>query len=99
MSDQENVTAADYVILEDNCQYFYTMRPFELKNVLGNIIAVLREFIFMKIEGESEHSCYKLYKTKDGNWYDIEELKYAGENNKLRSLKAAIDLKETAIIS
>ena len=40
-----------------------------------------------------QFSC-KLYKTKEGNWYDIEEAKIDTEKGILRMLKSAIEAKE-----
>ena len=45
---EEDIAVTNYVILEDNSRYFYTVRPFELRNALGNIVAVLKEFVFIK---------------------------------------------------
>ena len=82
------------ITLEDNRQFYYTINPYELTNALGNIIAVLQEYSFTK-KGDNygEFSC-KLYKTKDGNWYDIEEAKMVCEKTTLRMLKWAIEMKE-----
>ena len=76
---------------EDNSQFYYTIKPYELTNALDNVIAVLQEYAFTK-EGDDngQFSC-KLYKTKEGNWYDKEEEKPAANNNILRALKLAID--------
>ena len=77
------------IILEDNSQYFYTVRPFEITNALGAVIAVLDEYSITNINGE----IYKLYKTKEGNWYDISETIPVENNAFLRALKLAIDKK------
>lgn len=92
---EENVATTNYVILEDNSQYSYTVHPFELRNALGNIVAVLKEFVFTKSQDSAEHNCYKLYQTKEGNWYDIADLKSPVEYNLLRRLKTAMDMKKT----
>ncbi len=82
------------IILEDNSQFYYTISPYELTNALGCIIAVLQEYNFIKMgDNDGQFSC-KLYKTKDGNWYDIEEAKMLAEKGILRMLKSAIDAKE-----
>ncbi len=76
--------------MEDGRQFFYTVQPFEMKNILGAVVAVLNEHLFTKKENSET---YKLYRTKDGNWYDIND-----ENDDktaiLRMLKVAIDNKE-----
>jgi hypothetical protein len=80
------------IVLEDNSHFYYTTAPYELKNALGSTIAVLEEFNFTKKEEQNPFTC-KLYKTKEGNWYDIEEAEVA-EQKILRMLKLAIDTKE-----
>jgi len=81
------------IALEDNSQYYYTISPFELKNALGSTVAVLQEYSFTAKETGTPLTC-KLYKTDEGNWYDIEEIKVAAEKNILRLLKSAIDSKD-----
>ena len=80
------------IILEDGNKYFYSVNPFELKNALGYAVAVLHEYSFSK-DGDGIFSV-KLYRTEDGNWYDIEESKIEGGKNIIRLLKSAIDSKE-----
>jgi hypothetical protein len=36
------------IILEDGSHFYYTIKPFELTNALGNVIAVLQEYTFIK---------------------------------------------------
>lgn len=90
MSREIDTTKTNRVILEDNTEYLYSIKPFELRNTLGAIIAVLQEFTFSKI-GANDRSCYKLYKTREGNWYDIGDLKSSVDYSVLRRLKAAMD--------
>lgn len=80
--------------LEDNSQFYYTISPYELTNTLGNIIAILQEYNFTKKDDNSGQFSCKLYRTKEGNWYDIEVEKIATEKGILRLLKSAIDAKE-----
>ena len=83
-------------ILEDNSQFYYTIKPYELTNALGNIIALLREYNFTKKDdNQGKFSC-KLYKTKEGNWYDFEDTKIITEKGVLRMLKSAVDAKENS---
>ena len=89
---------SNQIILEDNSLFYYTITPYELTNALGNIIAVLQEYNFTeKDDNRGQFSC-KLYKTKEGNWYDIEEAKIDTEKGILRMLKSAIDAKENSTI-
>ncbi|MGG9963033.1 hypothetical protein [Ferruginibacter sp. SUN106] len=85
------------ITLEDNSQFYYTVKPYELTNALGNVIAVLQEYTFTKKEEHDPLTC-RLYKTKEGNWYDIEEAKILAEKSVLRMLKSAIDMKEGNVI-
>jgi hypothetical protein len=81
--------------LEDQSSYYYSIKPFELKNMLGNIAAVLQEYNFT-MKGDNTNSvCVKLYKTKEGNWYDLEDSPFTGAKGTLRMLKSAIDLVES----
>ena len=84
--------------LEDNSQFYYTITPYELTNALGSIIAVLQEYNFTKKDDNNGQIFCKLYKTKEGNWYDIEEAKILTEKGILRMLKSAIDAKENDTI-
>lgn len=75
MRDSLKHIFSNQVVLEDGSVFYYSVFPYELKNALGNIIAVLQEYNFTK-EGDNngQLSC-KLYRTKEVNWYDIEEMK------------------------
>ena len=88
---------SNQIILEDNSQFYYTITPYELTNALGNIIAVLQEYNFTKKDDNNGQFSCKLYRTIEGNWYDIEEAKIFTEKSILRILKSAIDAKENSI--
>jgi hypothetical protein len=75
------------ISLEDGSQYSYSVQPFEMKNALGNIVAVLEEYIFTKKDSPLS---YKIYRTKDGNWYEVKEPTSVAEYSVLRALKSAI---------
>jgi hypothetical protein len=85
---------SNQITLEDNSQFYYTINPCELTNALGNIIAVLKEYNFTKKDDTNEPFCCKLYRTEEGNWYDIEEAKMVTEKGTLRMLKSTVDAKE-----
>ena len=85
---------ANLIILEDKNQFHYTVKPYELTNSLGNVVAILQEYTFTKSDSNSGEFLYKLYKTKEGNWYDVEETTIVAGKNILRMLKSAIDTKE-----
>jgi hypothetical protein len=81
------------IVLNNNQRFHYTVRPFELKNSLGKVIALLQEYEITSSATVFDQSSYKLYKTKEGNWYEIES-----ENSKpdkiIRELKSAINFVE-----
>jgi hypothetical protein len=97
MNSEFTITKTNQVILEDNSQFFYTIKSFELKNSLGNIVAVLKEYAFTKDGESNERFCHKLYKTKDGNWYEINDKISSDEYDILRRLKVAIDTQKPAL--
>jgi hypothetical protein len=89
---------SNQIILEDNSLFYYTITPYELTNALGNIIAVLQEYNFTKKDDNRGQFSCKLYKTKEGNWYDFEEMKMDTENIVLGMLKSAIYAKENEAV-
>jgi len=88
------VTPTNRIILEDNTEYLYSVNPFGLNNALGKTVAILEEYIFTKNEEAADQPVFKLYKTKEGNWYDLNEINTYNEPRILRQLKTAIDLIE-----
>lgn len=90
---------SNQIILEDNSLFYYSIKPYELTNALGNIIAVLQEYNFTKKDDNNGKFSCKLYKTKEGNWYDFEDAKIGSEKGILRMLKSAIDAIERKEIS
>ena len=85
---------SNQIILEDNSLFYYSVKPYELTNPLGNIIAVLQEYNFTKKDDNNGKFSCKLYKTKEGNWYDISDSIPLENNAIFRDLKLAIDSKE-----
>lgn len=86
------------ITLEDNSQFYYTINPYELTNALGNIAAVLQEYSFTKKDDNSSEFSCKLYKTKEGNWYDLDDEKMVNGKTLSRMLKSAIDNKENSSV-
>ena len=85
---------SNQVILEDKTIFYYTVLPYELKNPLGNVVAVLQEYNFTKKDEANEPITCKLYKTKEDNWYDLEENNATPGQALTRMLKASIYEKE-----
>ncbi len=75
------------IILEDKSEYFYSVKPFQILNALGAVKAILEEYVITNDGGE----IYKLYKTKEGSWYDISNTSPVENGATLRALKLAID--------
>ena len=94
MRDALNNLFSNQITLEDRSQFYYTISPYELTNSLGNIIAVLQEYNFANPVGFNGQFSGKLYKTKEGNWYDIEDVNIFSDKGIVRMLKSAIDIKE-----
>ena len=87
------------ITLEDNNLFYYTITAYELTNTLGYVVAVLQEYNFSKSGNKNEQFSCKLYKTKEGNWYDIENVISIEQKTIFRMLKSAIDRKEIASVS
>lgn len=74
------------IILEDGREFFYTIKQVEITNALGATVAVLDEYFITDSAGDN----YKLYKTNEGNWYDVPEVNKRVDNSVLMGLKTAI---------
>jgi hypothetical protein len=94
MNESLTTPYSNQVINEDNYQFYYNVKPYELSNALGHMITVLQEYNFIKTDDIFGQLFGKLYKTKEGNWDDLEESKMVTEKKILRMLKSAIDAKE-----
>ncbi len=78
------------IVVENGDKYYYSVKPFDLTNSLGNVVALLQQYSF-SINDSTE---YKLYKTKEGNWYDLDHAGAHADSAVVRMLKSAIDKKE-----
>jgi len=87
---------SNQITLEDNSQFYYTIKPYELTNALGNVIAALQEYSFSKNDCNSGDFSCKLYKTIEGNWYDLPETNKGIDNSVIMGLKLAVDTHEFA---
>ena len=75
------------IILSNNERFSYTIKQVEITNILGAAVAVLDEYFVTNSVGEN----YKLYKTKEGNWYDAAEANKGVNKSILLALKLKID--------
>ena len=85
------------VILSNNTRFFYSTRSMELTNAIGAIVAVLKEYNFMPAENHLGEPVCKLYKTEEGNWYDMPAAPVTRASLVLWQLKSAIDQKEASL--
>ncbi len=79
------------IVLTDNSRFTYAIKQVEITNILGAAVAVLDEYFITDLSGKT----YKLYKTKEGNWYDVPETNNGVDKSVLRMLKSSFDAKET----
>ena len=91
MNSNKGPGAVNKIILDNNRIYYYIVRPFDLIDTVGNCIAILQEYIFTKSCENTEEIFYKLYKTKDGTWYEINDMNLLGDYHDRWLLKTAID--------
>ena len=75
------------ITLEDGRHFSYTITPAEIANSLGAAVAVLDEYLITDSSGNT----YKLYKTNEGNWYDITEANESVNKGILMELKIGIE--------
>ncbi len=80
-------------ILEDKREFFYFIRPFEITNALGVIIAILDEYFITNKDGD----IFKLYKTNEGNWFDLPDVNASDNYSVLRQLKVALDKSKSQV--
>ncbi|HEU5054280.1 MAG TPA: hypothetical protein VFT78_14270 [Hanamia sp.] len=92
------IVSSKEIVLDNNQRFHYTVHPFEMKNPLGEAVALLQEYEITSSSTVSEEPFYKLYKTKEGNWYEIEN-----QNSKpdkiIRELKLRINSIESDLES
>lgn len=77
------------ITVRDGSQYFYTTATFNAANPLGIVKATLVEYALFNNGNTGDPVC-KLYKTNDGNWYDLPS-ENALNATQTVSLKRAID--------
>ena len=97
MIPNPRIQSKNEIILSDNSKFFYTISPFEMTDVLGHVVAILQEYNFIKTDENNDEHSYKLYRTKDGTWYEINSIKGSEENNILRLLKTAFGFEENPV--
>ncbi len=72
----------------------------EVKNPLGVVVAVLKEYIISSTKEENLNDVIcRICKTKEGSWYDLEETEQPGIRLLLPHFKSAIDKAEERAVS
>lgn len=87
----------EVIILVDGTHFYYSKNPANITNSLGAVVAVLQEYLVINNSEKNATVICKLYKTKEGNWYDKTDEKITIDKQLLRQLKSAIDDKENAL--
>lgn len=85
-----NVFGKELILDNGNC-YLYTIQPYQMKNVLGAEVAVLDEYSFTR---KSTSEIFKLYRTKEGNWYNLDENADTTQTQLFLEIKTAISVYE-----
>ncbi len=85
-----NVFGKELILDNGNC-YLYTIQPYQMKNVLGAEVALLNEYSFTR---KSTSETFKLYRTKEGNWYNLDENTDTTQTQLFLEIKTAISVYE-----
>jgi len=72
--------------------YTYSIKPVDITNALGAVMGTLTEYNLSGSAGDN----ILLYRTKEGNWYDMKQSGSPFKNAMIQALKSAIDKLETA---
>ncbi|MEI2822679.1 MAG: hypothetical protein V9F02_04535 [Chitinophagaceae bacterium] len=86
----KNVFGKELILDNGDC-YLYTIQPYQMKNVLGTEVAVLDEYSFNR---KNTSETFKLYRTKEGNWYNLDENKDTIQTRLFLEIKTAISVYE-----
>ena len=74
-------------VLSDSSRIAYTVKQVEMTNILGKSVAVLEEY---SVSFETGEIC-KLFRTTEGNWYDMPDTNKAVNRRKIMFLKVAFE--------
>jgi hypothetical protein len=90
MNDAPNILSASLQVAVNGLQYRYSIRDTELCNPLETVMATLKEYSLSGSAGDQ----FTLYKTTEGNWYDIKASESPFKHAIAVALKTAIDQQE-----
>lgn len=90
MNENPNSIITSQQVSVNGLLYSYIIQDAQINNALGAVIATLTEY---KLSGSAGDSI-SLYKTSEGNWYDMKQTDSPFKNAIIVALKTAIDQKE-----
>ena len=90
MNETPNSISTSQQVSVNGLHYSYTIQDAEITNALGIVIATLIEYRLSGSAGDS----ISLYRTSEGNWYDMKQSDSPFKNAIMLALKTAIDQKE-----
>lgn len=93
MRDQLKTSLGKQILLDDGRKFQYVITKVEVQNVLGVVAAVLQEYFITSEDG----LVYKLYKTREGNWYDLDSQNSPLVQTILQRLKRVVEEVESEI--
>ncbi len=82
------------VLNTSNQTLYYSTAETEIRNPIGKVSATLIEYVITADKEDAEDIFCKLYKTKEGFWYDPVYSAEQVDNITKHSIKAAIDAAE-----
>lgn len=98
MNQRDTLVTSPSIVLPNNEVYYYEIGVYEMKNMLGNTVAILQEYVLTKEGERSSEALMKLYKTREGSWYEIEEITSPEQLHLIRNIKIALDANEVEIM-
>ena len=82
------------VLKTTNQTLYYSTAETVIRNPIGKVSATLIEYVITADKEDGADIFCKLYKTKEGFWYDPVSSNEQVDNNTKHSIKAAIDAAE-----
>lgn len=82
------------ILKTSNQTLYYSTVETVIRNPIGKVSATLIEYVITADEEDTAHIFCKLYKTKEGFWYDPLSPDEQVDNNTKHNIKAAIDAAE-----
>lgn len=82
------------VLNTSNQTLYYSTVETVIRNPIGKVSATLIEYVITAYREDTSNIFCKLYKTKEGFWYDPVSVEEQVDNNTKHSIKAAIDAAE-----